>query len=156
MRVLDEAGGNLGVMDKNAALSLAKEKGLDLIEISPNAKPPVARIMSFDKFRYQQKKKEKQQKAQQKTQGLKQIQISVGEAKHDLDRKAQRVNEFMTEGNQVEVLMVLRGRQKAHKDFAKERLSAFLKMVSPEHKVIMDMRQGGHGISVQISKKTTT
>ena len=109
--------------------------------------------MSFDKYRYQQVKKEKKQKSQQKTQELKQIQISVGEAKHDLERKAQRVNEFMAEGNQVEILMVLRGRQKAHKDFAKERLSAFLKTVDPEHKVIMGMTQGGHGIAVQIAKK---
>lgn len=140
-------------MDRNSALSLAKEKGLDLIEISPSAKPPVARILSFDKFRYQQEKKEKKQRAQQKTQELKQIQISVGEARHDLERKAQQVNEFMVEGNQVEVLMVLRGRQKAHKDFARERLKAFLQMIDPEHKIIMEPRQGARGISVQIAKK---
>lgn len=152
LRVLDEKGSNLGTMNTDAALSLAKEKGLDLIEVSPSAKPPVARIMSFDKFRYQQEKKEKQQKGKQKGGELKQIQISIGEAKHDLERKAQKVNEFLEEGNRVEIMMVLRGREKGNKDWALGKLKEFLKIITPEHQVIMAPRFTGRGFAAQISQ----
>src|SRR3990167_10447801 len=111
MMVIDEAGQSLGKMKLEEALALAKQKGLDLIEIAPSAKPPVSRLMSYDKFRYQQEKKLKKQRAQQKSQEMKQVQISIREAAHDLQMKADRVNKFMAEGNQVEIVMTLRGRR---------------------------------------------
>lgn len=140
-------------MTKEAALTLAKEKGLDLIEIAASAKPPVVRLMSFDKFRYQQEKKLKKQRAQQKGQEMKQVQISIREATHDLQMKAGRVNEFLKEGHPVEVLITLRGREKGNKDFAKEKLANFIKIIDPEHKVMMAPRVGGRGISTQLIKK---
>lgn len=151
--VLDEEGKSLGKMSKEAALGLAKEKRLDLIEIAPNAKPPVARLMSFDKFRYQQEKKLKKQRTQEKGQEMKQVQISIREAAHDLQMKAGRVNEFLNEEHPVEIFLVLRGREKANKDFAKEKLANFIKMIDPEHKVIMEPRFGGRGFIMQIIKK---
>ena len=149
---MDEEGNNLGTMSTDAALNLAKERGLDLIEVSSSAKPPVARIMSFDKFRYQQEKKEKQQKGKQKGGELKQIQISIGEAKHDLERKAQKVNEFLEEGNRVEIMMVLRGREKGNKDWALGKLKEFLKIITPKHQIIMAPRFTGRGFAAQIAK----
>lgn len=151
--IIDDEGKSLGKMGRDAALSLAKEKGLDLIEIAPTAKPPVARIMSFDKFRYQQEKKFKKQRAQQKGQEMKQVQVSIKEAVHDLQVKAGRVNKFLSEGNQVEIVMVLRGREKANKDFAREKLANFVKMIDPEHKVVMTPKVGGRGINMQVAKK---
>lgn len=154
LRVLDDRGNNLGVMKKDAALALAKQKGLDLIEISPNAKPPVARIMSFDKFRYQQEKKEKKQKTKQKGGELKQIQISLREARYDLQRKAEKIEDFLKEGNRVEIVLVLRGREKQNKDFARQKLNEFLAMLNPEaFRVTMEPRVGGYGIVTQIAKK---
>lgn len=150
--MLDEAGNNLGVMSREAALNLAREKGLDLIEISPLAQPPVARIMSFDKYRYQQTKKEKKQRVKQKGGELKQVQISIGEARHDLEHKAQRINEFFEEGNRVEIVLVLRGREKANKNWAKYKLEEFLKIL-PEHKVILEPKFGGRGLSAQVIKQ---
>jgi len=141
------------MMKKDAALALAKEKGMDLIEIAPNATPPVARIINFDKFRYQQKKKQKQQLAKQKGGEFKQIQISVGEASHDLERKSERVNEFMEEGNRVEILLVLRGRQKAHKQWAKQKLEEFMKTIKSEYKVTLEPKYIGRGFITQILKK---
>lgn len=123
-----------------------------MIEISPNAKPPVARIMSFDKFRYQQEKKLKKQRAQQRGQDMKQIQIGVGTAMHDLQIKLNKINEFFAEGNQVEIMMVLRGREKANKDWARKKLEEFLKMI-PDHKVLMAPRAGGRGFVAQVAKK---
>lgn len=151
--VISEDGQALGKMDLASALKLAKDKRLDLIEISPAAKPPVTRLMSYDKFRYQQEKKLKKQKQQQKGGEMKQVQISIREAAHDLNMKADRVNRFLEEGNQVEIVMTLRGREKANKDFAREKLADFMKIITPEHKVTMQPKVGGYGIALHVTKK---
>ncbi|MEK7654029.1 MAG: translation initiation factor IF-3 [Patescibacteria group bacterium] len=153
LMVIGDDGQNLGKMATTAALKLAHDKGLDLIEIAPNAKPPVAKIMSFDKYRYTTEKKLKKQKALQKTSELKQVQISPKEALHDLRMKADRVNKFMEEGNQVEIVMVLRGREKGNRPFAREKLASFVKIINPEHKVIAEPKDGGRGINMQVTKK---
>lgn len=153
MQVIDEAGENLGTMDTKKALSLAHEKGLDLIEIAPHIQPPVARIMSFDKFRYQEEKKFKKKRAQQKGQEMKQVQISVREAKNDLERKAATVNKFMGEGRHVEILLTLRGREKANKNWARQKLDEFLKLINPDHRVVMEPRYMGRGFAVHVVKK---
>lgn len=140
-------------MQREAALKLAQEQGSDLIEISPLAKPPVARIMSFDKFRYQQEKKLKKQRAQQRGQELKQIQIGIQTALHDLEIKAGKVNEFLQEGNQVGIILVLRGREKANKDWARQKLNEFLKIITPDYKVIVEPRFSSRGLLMQITKK---
>ena len=152
LRIIDENGGNVGVLKREEAFKIAQSKGLDLIEISPGAKPPVARIMNYDKFRYQQEKKLKKQKAQQKGQEMKQIQIGVGTAIHDLQIKIGKINDFLAKGHNVEIMMVLRGRQKANKDWARQKLIEFLKMI-PDYKVVMTPRPGGRGFVAQITKK---
>lgn len=151
VRVIDDEGKNLDVMPTAAALELAKSKGLDLIEISANAKPPVARIMSFDKFRYQEEKKFKKQRVAQKSSGHKQVQVGVRTADNDLKIKAKKVNEFLNEGSIVGILLVVRGREKAHKDFAMEKLKKFLTMLEP-HKVVVPHRFVMKGITIQVSK----
>ncbi len=153
LRVIDEAGTNIGVLGLQEALQLAKEKGLDLIEIVPNAKPPVAKIMSFDKFRYQEKKKLKKQQAGQKTQEFKQVRISARAAEHDLQIKAEKINEFLQEGHIVEIQLFLRGREKANKDWAKQKLYDFLKIITPDHKVLLEPKYGGRGFNAQVAKK---
>lgn len=153
MRVIDEAGANIGVLPLAEALKLAKEKGLDLIEIAPMAKPPVAKIMNYDKYRYQEEKKLKKQRAGQKTIELKMVRISARAAEHDLQIKADKVNEFLNDGNVVEIQLVLRGREKANKDWARQKLLEFLKMIDPEHKVVMEPKYGMRGFSAQVAKK---
>ncbi|MDP3729134.1 MAG: translation initiation factor IF-3 [bacterium] len=153
VRVIDETGANVGVLKTSDALLRAKEKGLDLVEVSPDSKPPVVKIINFDKYRYQEKKKQQKQKVQQKQLGWKQVQISVREARHDLDIKAGKVNEFLGEGNPVEIQLTLRGREKAHKDFAKRKLEEFLKIINPEHKILSEIKYGGRGFNVQITKR---
>ena len=153
MRVIDEEGNNLGALSRQDALNLAQDKGLDLIEISPNANPPVAKIMSFDKYRYQEEKKLKKQRAQQKGQELKQVRISARAAEHDLQVKAKKVNEFLKGGHNVEIQLFLRGREKANKDWAKQKLLDFLKVIDPEHKVLLEPKYSGRGFNMQITKK---
>jgi translation initiation factor IF-3 len=153
LRVVDETGVNLGIMPREAALKLAEEKGLDLIEISASAKPPVAKIISFDKFRYQKEKEFKKQKASQKTSELKQVRISVRAAQNDLKIKAEKVEEFLNQGHKIEIVVQLRGREKANKDWARYKLGEFLKIISVEYKIILEPRFGGIGLLTQITKK---
>ena len=153
VRVLSEKGENLGIMDRDKAIALAKERGLDLIEISASAKPPVAKITSFDKFRYEEEKRQKQNAIKQKTVEAKQVQVSIRSAKNDLELKAKKANEFLEEGRPVTIMMVLRGREKANKDWAKQKLSEFLKMITIEHNILGEPRFGGRGLTIQITKR---
>ena len=150
--VIDEQGQSLGVMSRDEALIKAKEKALDLIEIAPSAKPPVARIISFDKYRYQQEKKLKKQKAGQKNLELKQVQISGRSALNDLQTRANQVKKFLGEGRPVNIILVMRGREKANKDWARGKLEEFLKKMIVDYKVISSIKFMGRGMQVQIFK----
>lgn len=151
--MINEEGENLGTMPLSAALKLAQEKGLDLIEIAAVAKPPVAKIMSFDKFRYQKEKELKKQKAAQKTSELKQVQITAKSAKNDLEVRIKKIEEFVADGNKVEIVLKLFGREKANKDWARLKLNEFLNMIPFEYKLLMEPKFAGRGMVVQISKK---
>ena len=152
LRVIDEFGANIGVLSRDAALKLAGEKGLDLIEVVSDASPPVARIIAFDKLRYEQEKKMKAARASRKNLGSKQVQISARAAKNDLEVKAKKANEFLSEGHQLVVMMTLRGREKGNKDWAKKKMGEFLTMITVPHKVISDLQWGGRGVAINIAK----
>lgn len=151
--MLSNENSNLGVFPRSEALRMANEAGLDLIEISPNGKPPVARIMSFDKFRYLEEKAEKKERQAQKASGMKQIQISAKAANHDLEIRVKKLEEFLAEGHQVEINMRLRGREKGNKPWAQERLKHFMGMITAEYRLVSPPRFGGRGMSVQIMRK---
>ncbi len=153
LRVIDETGGNLGTMPLEAALKLAQEKGLDLIEIAPTAKPPVAKIISFDKFRYQKEKELKKQKTSQKTGEMKQVRISARAALNDLQIKTKILEKFLEEGNKVEIMLLLKGREKYNRSWANQKLNEFLKLITIEYKIIMEQRFIGRGLVTQIMKK---
>ena len=120
--MVTDAGENLGVMSLSQALKAAQERGLDLIEIAPMAKPPVAKIIGFDKFRYQQEKEEKKKRTTQKAKELKQVRITPRAAKNDLEVKVKKVEEFLAEGHKVEIGLFLRGREKGNKDWGLQKL----------------------------------
>lgn len=152
--MINEKGENLGVMTREKALSLVpRESGLDLIEIASAAKPPVARIMSYDKFRYEEAKREKKERLAQKGGGLKKVQISARAAQHDLMVKMKQLEEFLNEGHPVEINLRLRGREKGMKDWARQKLEEFMKAIPVEYKRLSEPRFGGYGISVSIAKK---
>ena len=154
MRVIGETGENLGVMSREKALALTRQDdGIDLIEISPNAKPPVVRLMSYDKFRYEEEKREKKERLAQKSAGMKHVQITARAAQNDLMIKVHQVEKFFAEGHPVEVNLRLRGREKRNKDWAMEKLREFLKMLPMEYKKLAEPKFGGNGPGVQIAKK---
>lgn len=153
LRVLDEKGENLGVMNRDEALALAQERETDLIEVVAGAKPPVARLINFDKYRYQKEKAEKKERQQQKTAGLKQIQISPRAAKNDLLIRVRQLEEFFKEDHTVEIQLRLRGRERYNKDWARLKLQEFLTMIPVEYRMVSPPKFGGRGMLVQIMKK---
>ncbi|MFH1161660.1 MAG: translation initiation factor IF-3 [Candidatus Jorgensenbacteria bacterium] len=153
LRVLDEEGANLGILECAEALRIAAERGLDLIEIAPAAKPPVARIMSFDKFRYLHEKEEKKQRRAGRGKELKHVRITYRAAANDLRIRALQADKFLHEGHKVEIMISFRGREKGNKEWGLKRLDEFLKMILVPHQMTMPPRWGGRGFITQISKK---
>ncbi len=153
VRVIDENGENLGVKPLKEAVALAEERGFDLIEIAHEAKPPVAKIQNFDKFRYQKEKEERKRRQAQKNKEMKRVRITPRVAKNDLETKAKKVREFLEAGHRLEIGIFLRGREKANKDFAREKLNEFLEMIDVEFDVVQEIKYSGRGFSTQITKK---
>lgn len=152
MRVIDENGGQAGILSLSDAIALAKERGFDLIEIAPTAVPPVCRIMDYGKYLYHKAKQDRLQKAKQRKVELKGVRLSVRTGQHDLDFKAEKVKEFLEEGNKVKIDMVLKGREKQHFDVAEEKLKSFIARLG-EIKFEQEIKRSPQGLVVIISNK---
>jgi translation initiation factor IF-3 len=150
LRVLID-GSESKIMKKEDALSLAVEMGLDLIEISANAKPPVAKITDYGRYVYDQKKKQKEIKAKQHNVEVKSIQIRVGTGDADLEMKAKRASEWLKEGHRVKAELYLRGRTKyMDKNFLHDRLGKVLSLITESYKVVEDYKKSPKGIVILI------
>lgn len=133
------------------ALKEAQERGLDLVEVSPMAKPPVAKFINYDKMRYHQKKLEQQQKKKLKKVDIKGIRLSLRISEHDMGTKAKNAIKFLEEGHKVKVDLLMRGREQAHPELGFEVVKKFLAMM-PEHKVESPTKKQGPFISTLIGK----
>ena len=153
LRVLTEEGENLGVLPLVEALKEAEGRKLDLILISPKANPPVAKIMDYGRFQYGEKKKLKEQKAKAHVTETKSVQMKIGTGEHDLELKARRVSEWLSEGNRVKIDLFLWGRYKYMEfSFLKERLVRFLHLVSTEYKIADEIKKSPKGLTVVIER----
>lgn len=130
LRVIDPKGEQLGVMSSFKALQIAEDAGLDLIEIVPNAKPPVAKIMDYGKFRYDQTKREKENKKTQHQVKIKEVKLSPNISEHDFEFKMKQAYEFLQKGCKVKVSLFFRGREMAHQDIGKKVLEKAIEFVS--------------------------
>jgi len=140
LRVITAEGENLGVLPIGKALEEAKARGFDLIEISPTAKPPIAKIMDYGKYLYDEKKKAKTAKGKTQTTEVKSVQVKIGTGEHDLTLKAKRVSEWLGEGNRVKIELFLVGRSKYMDfNFLKERLERILKLITVDYKIAQDV-----------------
>ena len=128
--MINDEGKQLGLMKTFDAINLASEKELDLVEVSPNLNPPVCKIMDYGKHLYKVAKQKRQHSAKQKKTEVKGIRISVRIEKHDLEFKAKNAIKFLKKGDLVKVDMMLRGREKANRDFALGKFNDFLQMIS--------------------------
>ncbi len=118
--MVDEQGTQLGIVDTREALRIAKEKGLDLVLVSPAAKPPVAKILDYGKWRYEQQQQEKERRKKQKRQEQKAIKFRVKVSEHDYQTKLKHVRRFLEDGHKVKVTIMFRGREMAHPELGKK------------------------------------
>ena len=153
VRVITEDGQNLGVMSSSDALKKAQESNLDLIEISPNANPPIAKIMDYGKFQYTEKKKQKDSKSKVQNIEIKSLQVKIATDEHDLMMKAAKASEWLKEGHRVKLLLFLSGRAKyLDKNFLNERLERLLKLITEEYKIAEPAQKGPKGITITLEK----
>lgn len=117
MRVIGESGEQIGIMATRDAIRMASEKGFDLVEVSPQARPPVCKIMDYGKYKYELAKKAKDAKKKQRLFQLKEMRFRPKTEEHDYTFKMRHVREFLTQGNKVKVMVEFRGRERAHIEF---------------------------------------
>lgn len=160
VRLIGTNGEILGVKSRNDALRIAELKNLDLVEVAPNAKPPVCRLMDYGKFLYEIQKKEKTQKKTQTQQLLKEIRFKWRTDTHDFNFKLKHARSFIEEGNKVKATVIFRGREITHNEIGQELLEKFIAEMSDIAKVDQNFRLDGKNMSVVLSplktKKNTT
>jgi translation initiation factor IF-3 len=153
LRVVGPNNENLGTLSLTEALKKAEELKLDLIEISPKAKPPVAKITDFGQYRYDTKRKASVAKAKAHVTETKSVQVKIGTGDHDQQLKAKRTAEWLEEGHRVKVDLFLWGRYKyMEAEFLKERLDRFLKIIPAEYKIADPMKKSPKGWTTTIER----
>lgn len=153
VRVISNTGENLGVLSTKEAQKMADDQGLDLIEISPNANPPIVKIANFGKYQYEQNKKQKKAKQGSKATETKSIQIKIGTGDNDLAMKAKKASEWIKEGHRIKVELFLSGRSKYMDDkFLRERLDRVMHLITEDYKIAEEYKKGPKGPTVTIEK----
>ena len=153
VRLIDDEGNQKGIVPTIEALKMAKEKDLDLVEVSPNANPPVCKILDYGKYRFEQEKKLRESKKNQKVLKLKEIRMQPKIGPGDLDTKAKHVQEFLDEGNKVKVTIRFCGRELAHTELGYDVLNEVLKRLTSAYVVEKQPAMDGKTMSMTISAK---
>lgn len=153
VRVIGPNAENYGVITIAEALAKAKEAGLDLIEVSPNAQPPVCKITDYGKFKYEQNKKDKEVKSKMRVSETKEVQVKIGTSDHDMGIKARKAGDWLKEGHRVKVDLFLWGRYKYMDfNFLKERLQRFLAIIPESYKIADEIKKSPKGLSVALER----
>ncbi|MBA3788943.1 translation initiation factor IF-3 [Patescibacteria group bacterium] len=155
LRVIGAQGENLGLLSFADALKAAQDAGLDLIEISPNAVPPVAKIMDYGKYEYERSKKESAARAKAKVSETKEVQIKVGTGENDMRLKAKKAAEWLAEGHRVRMELFLKGRYKGMEEaFLKTRLEKFMLLIPHAYKIAEPVARAPKGFAAIIERDT--
>jgi len=141
----------LGILDTPEAQRIARERGLDLVEVNPKSYPPVCKIMDFGKFKYEEKKKQNEAKKKQTVIGLKEIKLRPKTDDHDLDFKIKHVRRFLKEGNKVKITCRLRGREITHPETAQRQLEVFIEGTKEEGVVESEARMEGRTMTLVLA-----
>jgi len=153
--VIDDEGQQLGILPPYEALKKAREKNLDLVEISASANPPVCRIMDYGKFLYQQEKKEREAKKHQKTITVKEVKFRINVDDHDYETKKNHVLRFLDEGDKVKATIFFRGREMTRTSLGRQILERLIKDVEPHSIVEFRPRQEGNTLHAILAPKKT-
>tara|TARA_Y100000590_G_C15169181_1_gene806700 strand:+ start:63 stop:593 length:531 start_codon:yes stop_codon:yes gene_type:complete len=146
VRVISSTGKQLGIISIREALNHAEDEGFDLVEVSPDAKPPVCKIIDYGKLKYKEQKSKKEARKKQKTIEVKEIKMRPGINKHDYDVKIKAVSKFIKEGNKVKISMRFRGREMEHKNIGIELLNKITEQVSEYAKLEVPPKPEGRQI----------
>lgn len=150
--VIDETGKSLGILPTYKAISLAKERGFDLVEVAPDVHPPVCKFLDFGKYKYQKEKQEQQQKKKAKKVEIKGIRISPRISDNDLEFKAKQADKFLSEGNKVRIEIVIKGRENAHMDLVNATLHRFVDTMETKIKVEQQPKRQRLGMAMVVAK----
>jgi len=153
VRVIDVEGNMVGIMPVAKAIEQARASGLDLVEIAPKANPPVAKLINYDKYRYQLEKLARQQRKHQKKVEIKGIRLSVRTGDHDLQVKATRAEKFLKEGNKVKIDMFLRGRERGNTNQAIEQIKKYMQKLTVPYIIEQHPSRLGHIINAILAPK---
>ena len=151
VRLVDEDGGQLGVVQTREALNMSEERGVDLVEVAPNANPPVCRMMDYGKYKYELKKQAAAKK--QKAQGLKEVKFRPNIGDHDLDVKINRIREFLEDDNKTKIRIFFRGREIVHSDLGRMLANKILERVSDLGGVDIPPKLEGKNLTMVITPK---
>ncbi len=155
VRVIGQEGAQLGIILTSDALQMAEEQGLDLVEVAPNEKPPVCRIMDYGKYKYQQSKRHQQAKKKQKVILVKEIKLRPKTEEHDYNFKSQHVRRFLQDGHKAKVTIVFRGREMAHTELGRrilDRMAGELEDVSTIEQI---PKQEGRSLAMVLSPRSS-
>ncbi|WP_150000046.1 translation initiation factor IF-3 [Iodidimonas gelatinilytica] len=153
VRLIGPDGDNHGVVDIDTALQVARQVGLDLVEISPNADPPVCKVLDFGKYKYEAQKKANAAKKKQKTQDIKEIKMRPGIDVHDYQTKMKAMNKFLDAGDKVKVTLRFRGREMAHQDLGMDVLKRVQADIAEIAKVEAHPRMEGRQMTMVVAPK---
>ena len=153
VRVVDQNGEQLGVMPIRQALNLADEQQLDLVKIAPQAKPPVCKLMDYGKFRFEQSKKEREIRKNQKVIEVKEVRLSATIEDHDVEVRVKNAIKFLQDGNKVKVTIRFRGRQITHSEIGREQMRNFAERIKDYGTVDKQPMIEGRNMSMFISPK---
>ena len=153
VRLIDEKGNQQGVVALDVALRMAEEADLDLVKIAPQAVPPVCKIMDYGKYRFEQTKREKEQKKNQKVIEIKEIRLSATIDQHDMEVKAKACTKFLSDGNKVKVSIRFKGRQARHGDIGLDVMNACFEMVKDSAAIDRPAKQEGRNMFMILAPK---
>ncbi|MFN8515828.1 MAG: translation initiation factor IF-3 [Thermomicrobiales bacterium] len=153
VRLIDEAGQQLGIVPTFQALNIARERGLDLVEVAPNAVPPVCRIMDWGKERYEQSRKERESRRNSKAITIKEVRLKPKTDDHDLDTKTRKAKEFLQDGDKVKLTVLFRGRENLHPEVGRALLDRMLDQLGPHAVIESPPRLEGRNMSAMLAPK---
>jgi len=153
LRVIGQDGEQLGIMSRQEALKIAEDSGVDLVEISPNAEPPVAKVVDWGKFQYQKMKEQQKNRKNAKTSELKQMRFGLKIGSGDLEIKLRKIRSFLAAGHKVRIQIVYRGREMAHKELGYEMADKIVSLLEDEAILEQKPQMAGRNLSVVVRSK---
>jgi translation initiation factor IF-3 len=153
LRVIGQDGNQLGILSRAEALSEAERAGLDLVEIAPNASPPVAKVIDWGKYQYQKTKEEQRARKHAKATEVKQMRLGLKIGAHDLEIKLRKIRSFLEDGNKVKIMVVFRGREMAHQELGHELMQKITDQLEDVAIVDQKPQMAGRNLSMIVRSK---